>query len=69
MLARCVIYIDHLLLYGVRSKRPSSQPHPHVVACGLGWRRGTRFPGAIQPVCKRHTHTLPPRRVSAVRGR
>jgi hypothetical protein len=27
---------------------------------------GTRLPGAVQPVCERHTHTLPPRRFSAV---
>jgi hypothetical protein len=32
----------------------------------LGW---TRLPCAVQSVCKRQTHTLPPRQASAVRGR
>jgi hypothetical protein len=37
----------------------------HAGWYGAGW---TRLPDAVQPVCERHTHTLPPRRVSAVCG-
>jgi hypothetical protein len=35
----------------------------HAGWCGARW---TRLPGAVEPVCERHTHTLSPRRVSAV---
>jgi hypothetical protein len=38
----------------------------HAGWCGPGW---TRIPCALQFVCKPHTHTQPPRRVSAIRGR
>jgi hypothetical protein len=39
--------------------------------CHAGWSSPgrTRLPCSFQPVCKRHTHTVRPRRVSAVRGR
>jgi hypothetical protein len=51
---------------------PNVLPVSHVhMSCHVGWSTPgrTRLPCTLQPVCKRHTHTMPPRRVSAVCGR
>jgi hypothetical protein len=51
---------------------PNVLPVSHIhTSWHAGWHGGlwTRLPGAVQPVCERHTHTLPPRRVRAVHER
>jgi hypothetical protein len=39
-------------------KRPSNQPNPHAVKCGLDWHRATRLPCVVQSVRKLHAHAL-----------
>jgi hypothetical protein len=49
-------------------KRPSNQPHPHVIQCGLVCPGRTRLSFAVQSVCERHANALTLGQFSAVRG-